>query len=397
MRVFVNAASAKMGGNVTYLQNVLRWLPRVAAADDTFWVCLPDMTRASLRDIDAPNLHVRAFPYQHTGGLARVFYDQVQLPFVLRRLDIDVLFSSTGFGTLYAPCPEVLLVRNPVYFSQAFREKYQALGRSLMENRLRRWMSILSMRRADRVLFPTAAMGDLVASHIRLPPDQQGVLSYGYDPQNFGKYAADPDFLPDLMQWKRDGHRILLNVSTYAVHKNLETLVEALPQLASSGEPVKLVVTTSRDATSDKAEYDALLRRVDELGVGDLFEEVGYVAPPHLHALYEAADVYVFPSFIESFGHTLVEAMGHNLPIVAADTPVNREVCEDGARYFSTFDAADCAAQILHLIEDDTARSEARQAARERSTDYSWKRYVEDLMQTFRAVAGAKREVAPVS
>lgn len=397
MRVFINAASAKMGGNVTYLQNVLRWLPRIAPADDTFWVCLPDKTRASLRDIDAPNLHIRAFPYGHTGGPARIFYDQVQLPFVLRRLDIDVLFSSTGFGTFYAPCPEVLLVRNPVYFSQAFRDKYQALGRSLMENRLRRWMSILSMRWADRVLFPTAAMGDLVASHVSLPPDRQGVLSYGYDPQNFGKYASDPDFLPDLRRWKREGHHLLLNVSTYAVHKNLETLVEALPRLASSGEQVKLVVTTSREATSDKAEYDALLRRVEELGVEDLFEEVGYVAPPHLHALYEVADSYVFPSFIESFGHTLVEAMGHGLPIVAADTPVNREVCEDGAQYFGTFDAADCAAQILHIVKDDKARLAAQSAARERSRDYSWKHYVEALMQTFRSVAGIKREPMSVS
>ena len=397
MRVFINAASAKMGGNVTYLQNVLRWLPRIAAANDTFWVCLPDTTHASLRDVDAPNLHIRAFPYSHTGGLARIFYDQVQLPFVLRRLDIDVLFSSTGFGTFWAPCPEVLLVRNPVYFSQAFREKYQALGRSLMENRLRRWMSILSMRRADRVLFPTAAMGDLVASHVTLPPDQQGVLSYGYDPENFGKYASDPDFLPDLMQWKRDGYRILLNVSTYAVHKNLETLIEALPQISSSGKKVKLVVTTSREATSDKAEYDALLRRVDELGVEDLFEEVGYVAPPHLHALYEAADLYVFPSFIESFGHTLVEAMGHGLAVLAADTPVNREVCEGGAQYFSTFDSADCAAQIRHLLDNDDAFRAAQLAARERSKDYSWKEYVEDLMRTFRALAGVEHRTVPAS
>ena len=397
MRVFINAASAKMGGNVTYLQNVLRWLPRIAAPDDVFWICLPDKTRASLRDVDAPNLHIRPFPYRHTGGAARIFYDQVQLPIVLRRLDIDVLFSSTGFGTFYAPCPEVLLVRNPVYFSKAFREKYKALGRSLMENRLRRWMSIWSMHRADRVLFPTAAMGDMVASHVALPPERQDVLSYGYDPENFGKYASDPDFMPTLREWKREGHQILLNVSTYAVHKNLETLVEALPYLAEEGKQVKLVVTTSRDATSDKAEYDALLRRVQELGVADLFEEVGYVAPSHLHALYEVTDLYVFPSFIESFGHTLVEAMGHGLPVIAADTPVNHEVCEDGARYFSTFDPQDCANEILRLVDDEDARAAARAAARERSNDYSWKRYVEDLLDTFRVLAGSERKTVSAS
>jgi len=36
----------------------------------------------------------------------------------------------------------------------------------------------------------------------------------------------------------------------------------------------------------------------------------------------------------ESFGFPLVEAMGARLPIVAADTPVNQEVCGKAAIYF---------------------------------------------------------------
>jgi len=383
MRILINAASAKMGGNVTYLQNVLYWLPRIAPQDE-FLVYLPDSTRDAISGLSRSNLTLQSFPYEHTGGAARFFFDQIRIPCLVRRLDIDVLFSSTGFGTYFFSGPELLLVRNPVYFSEAFRQRYRNLGRSLTENRLRRWHSIISMKRANLVSFPTAAMRDMAAPYANLARERCKVLNYGYDPDTFKRDAQEPSFLPRLRAFKNQGYQLLLNVSTYAVHKNIETLIEALPRLNGRGFKVKLVTTTSREETSDKTEYDALRHRVQTHGVEENVEELGYVAPSHLHALYTMADVYVFPSFIESFGHTMVEAMGHGLPVVAADTPVNREVCGQAARYFNTFDPDNCAEQIAYLLTNERALRDAQAASEERSKAFSWKHYAQELMEMFR-------------
>src|SRR5207244_9471275 len=51
--------------------------------------------------------------------------------------------------------------------------------------------------------------------------------------------------------------------------------------------------------------------------------------------LYQNADIFVSPSLVESFGYPLVEAMAHGLPVVAADTEVNREICAEAALYFT--------------------------------------------------------------
>lgn len=49
---------------------------------------------------------------------------------------------------------------------------------------------------------------------------------------------------------------------------------------------------------------------------------------------YAAADALIFPSLTESFGLPLVEAMSLGLPILAADRPYARWLCEDNALYF---------------------------------------------------------------
>lgn len=385
MRVFINAASAHMGGAVTYLQNILEWLPEVAPHDE-FIVCVPDATRDQLPVREG--VTVRAYPYPSTKGLQRLCFDQVVVPHVVRQEKIDALFSSTGFGSFWSSCPQVLLIRNMAYFDPQFQAKYQQLGRSLAKNTLRRWHSLLSIRRADAILFPTEAMQEMVGNFLRLDSHTSYVIHYGFDEEHFCRDtgAAASEAVSRLQRFCREGCEILLNVSTYAVHKNFETLIEALPLVLQNNSTLKIVTTTSRERTSDKIEYDALKKRANELGVTDSWIELGYVPYRELHALYRSADAYVFPSFTESFGHSMVEAMASGLPVVAAGTLVNREVCGEAGSYFDTFDPVDCAESISSVLRDPEKQIEMAEISRERSHTFSWRKYTEELVRVFREV-----------
>jgi len=397
MRLLINAASAHMGGAVTYLQNVLRWLPRLAPHDEVV-VYLPEATRALMEShLGETSVTFHAYPHADTGGAARLYFDQVTVPRLLRQHRADVLFSSTGFGTFMSPRPEVLLVRNPVYFSPEFHARYRALGRSLRRNTVRRLHSLASIRYADTVLFPTRAMQDMVERYGRIEPGKTEVLHYGFDHEAFAARAEAPYMrADDLARWRSEGHRLILNVSTYAVHKNYEVLTEALALLKARGRAVKLLLTTSREKTGDKAEYDAWRARYHDLGLADDVVELGYVPYNQLGALYDAVDVYAFPSFTESFGHSLVEAMAAGLPVVASDMAVNRELCAAAGAYFSTFDPADAARVLGEVLDDPDRRAAMRAASLERAKDFSWERYVRSLLGVFRALApGVHRAPVP--
>lgn len=386
MRILVNAVSTNIGGGVTYLENVLRWGPEVAPHHQ--WIVhLPLETRKHLSPIvNSSSVELHTYPYASTSGVARIYFDQVQLPHIARRESTDVVFSTTGFGTFLSPCPEMLLVPNMKYFDAAYQARCREVGHSFTSTRLRRWYSILSIRSADAVLYPTDAMRRAVRRYMRLNGQHESVIHYGIHASHFANDTSAS--APQKVQArKKNGGVILLNVSSYAIHKNLEMVVEALPDLRAKCPEITLVTTTSRKHTSYVNEYDALKARAEELGVDDAWIEVGYLSRPDLQGLYQAADVFVFPSLIESFGFPMVEAMASGLPVVAAETEVNREVCGPAGHYFATFDPKDCARAVWDVLNDTERQAAMVKASLERGRQFSWKYYTQQLVDTLESMA----------
>lgn len=396
MHVLINAASANMGGAVTYLKNVLRWMPEVAPLD-RITVIIPKATHEKLELLPTfiDRIRIQYYPYANTGGLNRFYFDQIEIPRLVSRMGADVLFSSTGFATWKSPVPQVLLVRNPVYFSAEFEDVYRRIGRSLLRNRMRRFLSIVSIKRSDVVLFPTRAMQAMVEQHVSLDGRRSEAIHYGFDHEAFFRSGPEQyEGLGQVAAWKSEGYKIMLNVSTYAVHKNFETLVEGISNALKRGVRCKLLTTTSREKTADKREYDAMRARIADLGLENTIVELGYVPYEALSAVYAMADAFVFPSLTESFGHSMVESMAAGLPVIAADTAVNREICGDAAVYFRTHDGVDCGKAIYDLLTDDTLLQEKIERSKVRASHFSWKEYSMSLSTIFNDAVRSRQDSA---
>lgn len=392
MRILINAASAGLGGALTYITNLLRELPSVAAPEDRFFVVVPATKMGIFENITDKRI-VDLIPYapKHARILERLYFDNWTIPRIARERNADVLFSSTGFGTLRGTCPQILLIRNAAYFCPVFEQKYTGIKASFHSTRVRRWISLLSIHASDVVMFPSEAMRETVASHVSLASKATPVFNYGFSSQSFFQNSAEKPEIADKMEkWRNAGYKILLNVSHYAIHKNFETLIEALPSVIAAGIKIKFVCTLS-DRLLDEGslyakQYDSLLARQRELGISDAVAHAGHFDYGQLHYLYERADVFVFPSFTESFGLPLVEAMACGLPIVASNTPVNRELCGDAARYFETFDAVSCAQVLQETLCNSDLKAAMKTRALERSKNFCWTRYTASLLDLFRSV-----------
>ena len=392
MRILINAASAGLGGALTYITNLLRELPSVAAPGELFFVVVPSTALKTLDSIiDKEILELIPYPSGQSKALRRLYFDNWTIPRIAHERKADALFSFTGFGTLRASCPQILLVHNASYFCPMFHRKYIEINASLRSTRLRRWISLLSMRATDVVVFPSRAMRQLVASHISIAKKRTVVLHHGFSSHSFFQNSgAKPEIADKMEKWRDEGYKILLNVSHYAVHKNFETLIEALPSVIASGMKIKLVCTLSDRLLTDGSlyatQYDFLLARLRELGISDTVAHAGHFDHNQLHHLYERADVFIFPSFTESFGLPLVEAMSCGLPVVASDTAVNRELCGEAGIYFDTFDATSCASALEETLRDADLRAAMKTRALERSKDFSWTKYVASLLELFGSV-----------
>lgn len=385
MNVLMNAASANMGGALTYVTNILREIPSLTDTDK-FIVVLPAEVAESLNgSMDKSMIELISYPSYAQGGIFRPLTDNWILPRLCRRYNADILFSTTGFGSLRSPCPEIVLVRNAAYFCPIFEMKCRQAGKPVWPLLTRRWMSVMTIRKADRTVFPSYAMRCLVEKHVRLDEKKTSVLPYGFAEKEFFQNSAKvPEIVPDILTWKKQGFRIILNVSPCAIQKNLETVLNAFPGLVAAGMKVKFVTTISRGFYGDPLVYDRLMRQVRELGLEDVFVSAGHLKYDQLQYLYKNADIFVFPSFTESFGHPLVEAMACGLPVIASDTPVNRELCGSAAVYFETFNPDECFKTIKKILQNDHEKTLMAQRSLERAKAFSWKDHCLSLLDMMR-------------
>ena len=147
--------------------------------------------------------------------------------------------------------------------------------------------------------------------------------------------------------------------------------------------PVRLILTTDLKTGGNYGGYktDKVAAMIKRLGIEDSLTMLGAVEYGQLVNAYKAADVFVCPSYAESFGHPMLEAMAHGLPVVAANLPVHREVCAGAAVYFDAFDERQLASQVIRVIQDRQLSDKLVQAGKTRAKEFSWDAHVTNLMQ----------------
>ena len=109
---------------------------------------------------------------------------------------------------------------------------------------------------------------------------------------------------------------------------------------------------------------------------------------PTLRLLYSAADVFAFPSRIEAFGRTIIEAFACGTPVVAFSGSAPDEILINGETGFlasggDTVEFASCIARLLE-ISDEMAEACRNHAVDSYSKPVVTKRYL-DLYETILA------------
>ncbi len=388
MKILVNAVSAKLGGAATYIRNLAGSLLDQAQAGEEFLFLVPP---ERMKELPAGNPRLRVLASGAASGshARRWWWDQVTLRGIVRRERPAVLFSSANFALLGCPCPQVLLVRIPIYFSREYLE--QVLPQKPLafraETSVRRWLVCRSAQAADCVVTPSAAMLEDLRRFTRLDAGRAVVNSYGVPRGRVARLASaaaaetrGPGSEPRPVR--------LLWVSHYADHKNLVTLLRAVELLQKEhGSPFELLLTL--DVESQAGQHTPMPEDERELlrRLGGVVRTLGVLDYERTWQAYSEADVFVFPSLCESFGHPLVEAMAAGLPIVASDIAVHREICGDAARYFPVLSVEALAGALRELIGDPQSRRGLAARGRLQVEKFFWEDHVARLLDLLRAKA----------
>ncbi len=227
-----------------------------------------------------------------------------------------------------------------------------------------------------------------------LPRDRFATVPNGFDPRLFRPLEVDraavwrrvlvseprgwgPGQQPGSVRYREDavaaiaGGTVLLAVGRFTEVKRLPLLLEAFAAVRSRvKQPVSLVLVGGHPGEWE-GEHPA--DTIDRLGLANVFL-AGWHDHAELPELLAAADALVLPSYRESFGQVLVEAMACGLPTIAAASPGPAHVVEDGQTgwLFGVDDGAALAEILVEVVGDPDERirraGRAERAALERFT-----------------------------
>ena len=136
-------------------------------------------------------------------------------------------------------------------------------------------------------------------------------------------------------------------VGTVEPRKCLTQAFGAFELLWAQGVDANLVIVGNEGWMLQSLEQR--IRRCPELG-RRLFRLKG-VSDEYLEKLYSSCTALIAASEDEGFGLPLIEAAQHELPIIARDLPVFREVAEEHAFYFNGREDADLAQAVRTWLE----------------------------------------------
>ncbi len=384
VRIVINAVAARMGGAATHLPNFLHTAGR-RYPDDEFTTCVNAQWRFSGLP---PNVRL-----VQTGALqnrlAHAAWDLWGVARLAARTQADVLVSLLNFGPVRSPVPHVLFQRNPTYFCEDYLRTLSRTG--LIEVAATRALAHAVMRASRRIITPSAAMREMIRNYYPdLPFDKFCVIPHGFGRDRFEAHGALPPGVPEILD-ASEGPR-LLYVSHAASYKGIEILLEAARRLRDDAFLCTVWLTIAKeDWPEGVPRFEAFIAQHN---LGDRVKLLGRIPHEAVHQLYRAADVFVYPSLCESFGFPQVEAMASGLPIIAADRPLNKEMCGDAAVYYPAHDAAALAREIVSLAGDEARRRGLVAAGQARAQRFSWDAHVDAVMAVVRQVAGERPQAS---
>jgi len=217
------------------------------------------------------------------------------------------------------------------------------------------------------------------------------VISHVSRPEIFAESTNKKETGKLLREAGVTGSPLILGVGQLIERKGWEYTVRCLPSIITHfPEAILLIVGPSQPA--EPAFCQRLIRLATELGVLDHIKILQDNSAEFIEDAYRSATILTHPSFVESFGLVLLEAMTAGLPIVAHNGTGIPCIVDDGITGYvvDVRDVQSYTDALLALLKDPTLRQQmGNEGRRQAETRFSQTEVASQLFAAYASLVGS--------
>ena len=334
-----------------------------------------DVDAALTSQVEAPNFRDRRAPLSERA--LTILWHRLRLPIPVEWFTGSVdIFHSTDFVLPPVRQARTVLTVHDLAFMR-LPQCAEASLRAYLNKVVPR-----SIERADLVLADSQSTKNDLIELLGVSRDKIEVVYAGVE-RRFRPMVGEMALQRVRKRYGLD-FPFILSLGTLEPRKNFSRLIEAYALMRGSGlgmadGELKLIITGGKGWL-----YDEIFARVEELGLTGEVIFPGFVADEDLPALYNLAELFVFPSLYEGFGLPPLEAMACGTPVVTSDRPSLPEVVGEAGLMVEATDSQELAEAMKRVLTDEDLRKGMREKGLKQAEKFTWEAAAEKLLDVYR-------------
>jgi glycosyltransferase involved in cell wall biosynthesis len=305
---------------------------------------------------------------------------QICLPKRLKKLGVDLFhFFAHGDAPAWGGFPTVVTVLDLIPIK--FRELYRGSNENWRYH-LARYLELGAIKNSRGIISISEATKNDLVEILKVDPNKIAVTYLGVDPR-FVPLSTDKNHVRNELGLPVDVP-LLLYVGGIDPRKNVLFMLDAFKRVTEKVPECRLVLAGNHK--TDKF-YPEFAKKIVELKLESSLIQLGYFPDENLPKLYQAVDIFLFPSLYEGFGLPVLEAARSGIPVLAGRNSSIPELLGGDYPLLGDSNLEEWSAKIQELILRKASCIELSKLGIERGNIFSWEKTAESTLDAYQKFA----------
>lgn len=303
------------------------------------------------------------------------FWDEIRTPNCISSLDVDLYhIPQNGIGMpIPKKCPYIITLHDiiPCKLPETVNPKFLKLFEETMPQIL---------EKSDGVITVSNFSKNDIINTFNYPKDKIFVTPL----------ASEKIYMPLDKLYSKKIIKInygiddpfILYIGGLSPRKNITRLIEAFELLKRKYKKnIKLVIAGKKGTN-----YEAYRKKVQSFSLEDHIIFPGFIKMEHMPYIYNASELFVYPSLYEGFGLPPIEAMACGVPVISSNITSMPEILKNAAILINPRDSYALSEKIYEVLTNKSFSKELSVRGLKKAKELNWEKTASLTLEAYKEI-----------